>query len=371
MPEITTHYDNLQVTRNASDAVIRSAYRALSQQHHPDKNAGRLAQAERRMKLINKAYFVLSDPTRRVEHNSWIDDQTRQAHVTAAHAERVRQQDCTAREKDAAARRAPVAKAPTISAKSDKAIWLLFGWAFLTLIALAFVESATAIKMGGFFVPALLAQAIIAYIWRKYKQASAPLAKKSSVSRINVLLVLLAGCAGGALALADGQNGAPPVTWLERAQSGFYWGAVFSYFLMGCACTVSGWVLARAVPILRPHGAKTSFLFMVVFLIAMLGGQSFARRAASTRGGESSPAVLPLVRALPQPVQRGTQTPAQQRFDVVVAQLEREYPQINPDSPLFRPEIIAAMLSRKRQLIGSGVAPEVAVRQAVEEGQAR
>ena len=33
-----THYDNLQVARNASSGVIKNAYKALVQQWHPDKH---------------------------------------------------------------------------------------------------------------------------------------------------------------------------------------------------------------------------------------------------------------------------------------------------------------------------------------------
>ena len=40
MKKIHTHYDNLKVTRDAPTEVIRAAYRALSQQFHPDRNPG-------------------------------------------------------------------------------------------------------------------------------------------------------------------------------------------------------------------------------------------------------------------------------------------------------------------------------------------
>ena len=72
MSSIRTHYDNLQIARTASDAVVRAAYRGLSQQHHPDKNPNDRTNAERRMKVINEAYVVLSDPEKRREHDQWI-----------------------------------------------------------------------------------------------------------------------------------------------------------------------------------------------------------------------------------------------------------------------------------------------------------
>lgn len=80
MPKIRTHYDNLQITRTASEAVVRAAYRGLSQQHHPDKNPKDREAAERIMKVINEAYAVLSDPARRRQHDEWIDSQESEQH---------------------------------------------------------------------------------------------------------------------------------------------------------------------------------------------------------------------------------------------------------------------------------------------------
>ncbi len=72
MSSIKTHYDNLKVARNAPPEVIRSAYKALSSKYHPDKNPGN-PKAERIMKLVNRAYEVLSDPGKRRQHDIWIE----------------------------------------------------------------------------------------------------------------------------------------------------------------------------------------------------------------------------------------------------------------------------------------------------------
>ena len=78
-----TYYDNLKVSRDAPDSVIRAAYRALAQQCHPDKNLNS-AEAARVMKLINGAYAVLSDPAKRLEHDAWITLQEGIARPTAS-----------------------------------------------------------------------------------------------------------------------------------------------------------------------------------------------------------------------------------------------------------------------------------------------
>lgn len=75
MKRLRTHYENLQVTENASPEVIRGAYKFLSQKWHPDKNQHQREKAERITKIINDAYTVLSDPERRREHDTWIANQ--------------------------------------------------------------------------------------------------------------------------------------------------------------------------------------------------------------------------------------------------------------------------------------------------------
>ncbi|WP_238373784.1 J domain-containing protein [Kingella kingae] len=70
---IRTHYDNLHLAPDASEAEIRQAYRRLSKQYHPDLNTD--PDAHRIMQLINQAYEVLSDPKKRAEHDLWIAQQ--------------------------------------------------------------------------------------------------------------------------------------------------------------------------------------------------------------------------------------------------------------------------------------------------------
>ncbi|MEQ9813775.1 MAG: J domain-containing protein [Azospirillaceae bacterium] len=57
-------YDILGVKRTASDADIKSAYRRLAKQHHPDLHPGD-ADAESRFKDISAAFAILGDPEKR------------------------------------------------------------------------------------------------------------------------------------------------------------------------------------------------------------------------------------------------------------------------------------------------------------------
>jgi molecular chaperone DnaJ len=58
------YYDILGIDRNADDAAIKQAYRRLAIKYHPDRNPGN-KQAVERMKELNEAYAVLSDPQKR------------------------------------------------------------------------------------------------------------------------------------------------------------------------------------------------------------------------------------------------------------------------------------------------------------------
>jgi curved DNA-binding protein CbpA len=69
---LRTHYEDLQISENASPEVIKGAYRYLSQRWHPDKNPDNKAEAERVSSILNVAYSVLSDPAKRKEYDEWI-----------------------------------------------------------------------------------------------------------------------------------------------------------------------------------------------------------------------------------------------------------------------------------------------------------
>lgn len=62
------YYSILGVGTQASMRQIRQAYRKLARQYHPDYNPGDQA-AEEKIKELNEAYAVLSDPTSRRRYN--------------------------------------------------------------------------------------------------------------------------------------------------------------------------------------------------------------------------------------------------------------------------------------------------------------
>ena len=66
--EYRDYYKVLGVSRSASEGEIKSAYRKLAMQFHPDRNPGN-KQAEDRFKEINEAYQVLSDSQKRSRYD--------------------------------------------------------------------------------------------------------------------------------------------------------------------------------------------------------------------------------------------------------------------------------------------------------------
>jgi molecular chaperone DnaJ len=58
------YYEVLGVQRGCDEATLKSAFRKLAMQHHPDRNNG-CEEAAGRFKEINEAYSVLSDPKKR------------------------------------------------------------------------------------------------------------------------------------------------------------------------------------------------------------------------------------------------------------------------------------------------------------------
>lgn len=63
-------YELLEVSRAASPEVIKAAYRALMEKHHPDKHPEhRRAWAEEISRQLNEAYAVLSNLQKRRDYD--------------------------------------------------------------------------------------------------------------------------------------------------------------------------------------------------------------------------------------------------------------------------------------------------------------
>jgi molecular chaperone DnaJ len=64
------YYEILGVARGCDEAALKSSFRKLAMEHHPDRNGG-CEEAEGRFKEINEAYSVLSDPKKRAAYDQF------------------------------------------------------------------------------------------------------------------------------------------------------------------------------------------------------------------------------------------------------------------------------------------------------------
>lgn len=67
------YYEQLGVARDADGSTLKSAYRKMAMQFHPDRNPGD-EEAEARFKAIGEAYEVLKDPQKRAAYDRYGHD---------------------------------------------------------------------------------------------------------------------------------------------------------------------------------------------------------------------------------------------------------------------------------------------------------
>lgn len=65
----TDYYHVLGVSRHASQAELKKAFRAKALEHHPDKNPGRIQEATEAFKQVGEAYAVLRDERARAAYD--------------------------------------------------------------------------------------------------------------------------------------------------------------------------------------------------------------------------------------------------------------------------------------------------------------
>ena len=69
MSQKRDYYEVLGVSRSAGEQELKSAYRKLALQHHPDRNPANKHEAEERFKELSEAYSVLADADKRAAYD--------------------------------------------------------------------------------------------------------------------------------------------------------------------------------------------------------------------------------------------------------------------------------------------------------------
>ncbi len=65
------YYEVLGVSRDASEADLKKAYRRLAMKHHPDRNTGSSEESEEKFKEAKEAHEVLSDAKKRAAYDQY------------------------------------------------------------------------------------------------------------------------------------------------------------------------------------------------------------------------------------------------------------------------------------------------------------
>ena len=67
------YYEILEINNNASQEIVEKAYKTLAKKYHPDLQEGsKKIEYEEKLKKINEAYEVLSDPEKRANYDTTL-----------------------------------------------------------------------------------------------------------------------------------------------------------------------------------------------------------------------------------------------------------------------------------------------------------
>ena len=70
---MNNYYKILQVDKDASPEIIKVAYKLLVKKYHPDLKKGKeKIEVEEKIKIINDAYDILSNPTKKAEYDQTL-----------------------------------------------------------------------------------------------------------------------------------------------------------------------------------------------------------------------------------------------------------------------------------------------------------
>merc|ERR1719502_1438705 len=70
LTDVVDHYGALEVEASADAATVKKAYRKLVLKWHPDKHPADREKAEEKIRSINEAYEILSNPTKRAAYDT-------------------------------------------------------------------------------------------------------------------------------------------------------------------------------------------------------------------------------------------------------------------------------------------------------------
>ncbi len=79
MKKKMNYYEILKISQNATNSQIKASYKQLAKKYHPDLYRGDREFAEEKMKEINEAYDILSNPETKAEYDEYLQSLTQPA----------------------------------------------------------------------------------------------------------------------------------------------------------------------------------------------------------------------------------------------------------------------------------------------------
>lgn len=76
MEKNMNYYEILKVSKTASQQEIKNSYKSLVKKYHPDLYVGDKGFAEQKIKKINEAYDILSNPETKAEYDEYLNAST-------------------------------------------------------------------------------------------------------------------------------------------------------------------------------------------------------------------------------------------------------------------------------------------------------
>jgi hypothetical protein len=392
MANATTYYDTLQVNKAASDAVIRAAYRALSQKHHPDKNRDDLDRANRQMQRLNEAFAVLSDPVRRASYDEVIAEHANAGRTQTdetTSSRRTRETSATSHPDSTEYSRSDDSLSPESGLTSQRttsggyagtvltlAAIVGIGWflsRFGTILLIAFLPAAAVVGVGtctksrgwtnlatavaiGIAVfsgdPAfifldlafVLAGYLIARRSFRAKPARvepAPEQQKAPSTAGSWSVVLLSVAVAGYFAISSGSSPPKPTTTP----------AVVSTANPQGLSAVTPTTVAPASPAPTPVPAAASEN------VATPDRNVQSLTSIPAPAQQNGKSTVSVAKVEPQPNRRA--------YDLALKQIEARHPELNPDSHRYRPDLVDEAVVRMNEYVRQGFAKPTALVRAV------
>lgn len=306
MGKVHTHYDILQVSRVATEEVIRSAYRALSQKYHPDKSKASPDLAHERMLTINRAYDVLSDPGRRKQHDAWIDFQEAEIAKADAASKFEETAQYSARNNNYASAQGGAKDQPSEGRESGS-------------------------KNTGAAKPDSRGAGIAK------NQVGSREGQRKSIDLVDIATLCIGG--GFFLAYLDSplDKSGQKLNFFALIFEAFFLGrAAFLIFLFIVVAGI-GYALFYLVRPWRRRAPEASAVFVMLAGIALLSGSSIQTGQHSSAVAQTLP--VPIISTAKQSMV-SPDAAKDANYSNAVAQLEKEYPELNPDLPGYRKDIV-------------------------------